>query len=99
MPRAKYWGHIVQSDNAALDSAAARFKRRVRKLKSATAVEREIRSFLKEYMAIGEDPTDTVIRDNVWVFLLAATKGKLTENELDQIWRSEMDGGGRCVIC
>lgn len=94
----KHWGHVIDDDNKALDIVASRFKKRVRLLKKPDLIEAEIRRFMKAYMAIGEDPTDTVIRDNVWAFLQSTTRGKLHEDELDRVWRSEAEDKRTCVV-
>lgn len=48
-----------------------------------------LRSFVVTYLSIGEDPTDTVIRDRVWCFILR-NKRKITETEADKIWNEEV---------
>lgn len=66
----KYWGFSRESENETLEQKAQEFKAKMRRLKTSSQVEQAIR----EYLAIGDDPTDTVIRDKVWMFLLKNTK-------------------------
>jgi len=86
-------GVDTPAENAAMDAAAARLRNR--KLTAAS-----VRAFMRSYLAIGSDPTDTVIRDNVWTFLLRITRGKLTKNEVDVIWRESVERrmGAWCVV-
>lgn len=93
-----HWGHIDSVDDAKLAAAAGRFKKRMKVARSQAAAENEVRRFMKEYLAIGEDPTDTVIRDKVWLFLLKTTKGKVSPEELDRIWTTEVGRHGSCVV-
>ncbi len=69
------------------------------------AAENAVRAFLQKYMQIGDDPTDTLIRDNVWTFLeqQCVKKHKLTATRLDELWNDEVDGAKKsdtkfCVI-
>lgn len=94
----KHWGHVKSEDNKALDAAALHLKTRVKLIKKPVSIESEIRLFMKKYLAIGEDPTDTVIRDNVWTFLKTTTRNKLSHEELDTIWMSEVDNTYGCII-
>ncbi len=70
----KYWGFSRESENETLEQKAQEFKAKMRRLKSSSQVEQAVREFMREYLAIGDDPTDTVIRDKVWMFLLKNTK-------------------------
>lgn len=95
----KNWGHINEDDNAALDAAVCAYQQHVKRLKSANGVEAATRSFMQEYLKIGEDPTDTVVRNAVWRMLLRATKRKMSEAQVDAIWNEEVSRSQQvCVI-
>jgi len=58
-----------------------------------------VRSFMRSYLQIGEDPRDTLVRDRVWAFLLTKTKHAMSERELDAIWDDEVGKSERvCVV-
>lgn len=82
------WGHANAADNLALDKVASVFER-------DPNTEAAVRAFVRSYLRIGEDPTDTVVRDRVWTFL--KVKSALNEAALDRIWREE-SAGWRCAI-
>lgn len=46
---------------------------------------------MKEYLAIGGDPTDTVIRDKVLEFIQKVKSDKTSSADLDRIWTSEIE--------
>lgn len=80
------WGHVIQKDNEKLDQEFKLLKKQLAKVKNIGVVKRHVGEFLTKYMKIGEDPTDTVIRDKVWERLRRLTKSKITEEELDELW-------------
>lgn len=94
----KHWGHIDDADDVRLDKEARAFAAKLKNTKSVRAAETCVRNFLRAYLKIGDDPTDTVVRDNVWSFLLSKTKGKFTHSELDAIWKEEVRKSTACVI-
>lgn len=57
----KNWGYLNDEDNAKLCAVAASFSKKVGSIKTEKAMETQVRQFMKEYLGIGEDPTDTVI--------------------------------------
>lgn len=80
------WGHVIQKDNEKLDQEFKLLKKQFAKVKDIGVVKRYVGEFLTKYMKIGEDQTDTVIRDKVWERLRTLTKSKITEKELDDLW-------------
>lgn len=84
------WGHVHEKDNVALDRQAKKYKQALQQRKTPAAVERVVRDFMQGYLKIKEDPTDTVIRDRVRLFLFKTTKDKLAPARVDQIWQEEM---------
>ncbi len=84
------WGHLVAKDNEALDKEFQTLKKSLLRVKDPSKVEKYVLVFLDNYLKIGEDPTDTVIRDRVWNRLLSVTKKHLTEKQLDVIWNKAM---------
>jgi hypothetical protein len=90
------WGYADLKDNAALAKVAKEFSK---KIKSTKNPEDAVCVFMRAYLKIGDDPTDTIIRDNVWEFLLKATKRKIKEERLDAIWNAEVKKSrSLCVI-
>ena len=96
------WGHTNAADEAKLDAAAKAFAAKVKALarvRTAQGCETLVRAFVRAYLRIGDDPTDTVIRDNVWEFLLKRTKGRIPVARLDAVWQEEVDGARRRTAC
>ena len=94
-----YWGFPKTAENQKLTLEFNKLKLHLQKAAKPDSVEKHVRDFLKAYLRIGDDPTDTIIRDNVWDALTKITKGKLTEQRLDAVWEVEMNRRGRfCVI-
>lgn len=94
------WGYPDREDNARLDAVARRFLADLKK--SRRGAEPAVRTFMRSYLKIGEDPTDTVIRDKVWTFLMRhAKRAEMPESVLDAIWREEVlrKRDSLCVIC
>jgi hypothetical protein len=98
------WGCVKAENNATLDALADRLTANMRRLKRRDARERAVGRFLHGYFAMGktEDITDTLIRDNVWVFLVKhAVNAKLgpSEARLDQLWNAqERKQSQACVV-
>ncbi len=85
----RLWGYVDHADNVRLDVVALLFVTQLKQ--SPKDCERLVREFMVAYLNIGDDPTDTVIRDNVWLFLLKHTKrAKMPEATLDVIWQQEV---------
>jgi ATP sulfurylase len=96
----KNWGFLNDDDNVALSKVAKSYSKKVKSAKTTETRKKYTAEFMKAYLKIGEDPTETVVRDNVWVFLIKTNKNKLTEAELDEIWIREVKNSERlgCVI-
>jgi hypothetical protein len=84
------WGHIIPEDNQRLDKEFKLLQQQFLKVKDTTQAEKYVSAFLVKYVKIGEDPTDTVIRDKVWDRLRKLTKNILTERELNNIWENKV---------
>jgi hypothetical protein len=94
------WGFIDIADNAELEKLATNFSRKMKSVKTQSAVENLVRCFMGAYLCIGDDPTDTVIRDSVWVFLKRETRGKVSHAVLNRIWEESVASKhARCAIC
>lgn len=93
------WGHITQEDNKRLDEEFKLLQKQIAKVKSTNRAEHYVGEFLAKYIRIGEDPTDTIIRDKVWERLRKLTKNVLTEHELNNIWEKKVYSQNRfCTI-
>jgi hypothetical protein len=96
------WGFVDNKDNATLSKEFKHLQQKLRTVKDEKKIEKYICMFLTRYLKIGTDPTDTIIRDNVWVRLLQLTKNKISEQNLDAIWDKAMQRRcpeqGFCVI-
>jgi hypothetical protein len=84
------WGHIIPEDNKRLDKEFKLLQKQFSKVKDTTQAEKHVGAFLAKYIKIGEDPTDTIIRDKVWDRLQKLTKNTLTEQELNNIWEKKV---------
>jgi hypothetical protein len=90
------WGYPDAKDNAALTKVAKAF---TKKMKTTNNPEDAVCKFMQAYLKIGDDPTETVVRDHVWEFLLRATKRKIKEERLDAIWNEQVKKSrSLCVI-
>lgn len=83
---ARSWGCIVPANNNKLDTLAKKLVSKLKLAKIAATKEKAVVEFLDHYFTMkGEDITDTVIRDNVWVFLLKHAN-VVGENRLEELW-------------
>lgn len=80
------WGHVNPEDNKKLDDEFKLLKTKLSKTKKSSQAKKYVHAFLKKYLEIGEDPTDTVIRDKVWDRLHKLTKNIMTNEELNTLW-------------
>lgn len=96
----KNWGYLNSEDNAELQALAVSYVQKLKSIKTKETRKKHTAEFMKAYLQIGEDPTDTVIRNNVWVFLCRVNKNKLTLEELDDIWETEVKQSQKlqCVV-
>jgi hypothetical protein len=94
---ARDWGFLHAEDNNELDQVSKPFVVNARSAKNAVEMESHVREFMRKYLSVGDDPTDTLIRDRVWVFLRRHTKRHINEAALDVVWRQEMRRTS-CVI-
>lgn len=85
------WGHVNTKDNEKLDKEFKLLQKQISNVKKPSAIEKHVTEFLWKYKRIGEDPTDTVIRDKVWEKLRRLTTRKLTEQQLDDIWNRTLN--------
>jgi hypothetical protein len=90
------WGYIDAREDAALAKVAKAFSKKV---KTTDNPEDAVCKFMRAYLKIGDDPTDTVVRDNVWEFLLRATNRKIKEERLDAIWKEEVKASRSVLAC
>jgi hypothetical protein len=84
------WGHSIPEDNKQLDKEFKVLQTQFSNVKNTTQAEKVVSDFLAKYIKIGEDPTDTIIRDKVWERLRKLTKKTLTERELNNIWEKKV---------
>jgi hypothetical protein len=84
------WGHVNQKDNETLDKEFKLLQKQVSKTRDKRQVEKHVSTFLAKYTKIGEDPTDTIIRDRVWDRLRKLTRTIITEQELNNVWEKEV---------
>lgn len=100
MTRQTDWGHADPRHNAELSAASATLKKRLLsitakkngdKVKKSEQAEQAVCDFIRKYLMIGPDPTDTLIRDRVWEFLLRVTpKTLIAPARLDELWTDEV---------
>ncbi len=96
----KRWGYPDRADDARLDAVARTFAAGMKRAKTAERAEPLVRTFMRAYLAIGDDPTDTVIRDNAWAFLERHAGRLMPERALDAIWQQEVRRKDSvCVVC
>lgn len=99
--RERWWGCELPENERALEALATRLHALLRRLVKREAKVLAMREFLDSYFEMGatEDITDTIIRDNVWVFLLKENKGVMTELALDELWEGRKRASERlCVV-
>lgn len=84
------WGYTDSSQNDALDSIAKVFDSKVVLVKNSEDCVPLVTKFIQDYMNIG---METVVRDRVRNFLLNKTKHAMTENQLEDIWETEVNNG------
>ena len=96
----KNWGFLDHNDNEALAALAKSYAKKIKSAKGIETCKKYTTEFMKAYLKIGTDPTETVVRDNVWVFLIKSNKNKLSEIELDEIWVREVQNHDRigCIV-
>lgn len=89
------WGCVHAADNDKMDRLAMRLQKQMNMRHSTKATkEARVREFMRAYLSVGTDPTETVRRDSAWTFLQGATQRVLTEEELDAVWSEEVQRKG-----
>ncbi len=95
----KRWGHTTDAEESRLNVVAHTFIIKIKRARTRIAAESSVRTFMCAYLKIGDDPLDTIIRDNVWLFLIKNTKHLLTKDMLNTIWIEEIEKDEAiCVI-
>ena len=84
------WGCESAADDASMSRLATRLRSQMSRHPSKATAEGGVREFMRAYLSIGSDPTETVRRDSAWTFLQGTTRGVLSEATLDAVWSEEV---------